>query len=164
MHRWRLLTGSRAQADYFEAVAGAAGDAKLAANWVMGEMSGALNRDGREIEQSPIGASMLGGLLGRILDRTISGKIAKQVFEAMWQGEGTADEIIAAKGLTQITDSTAIEQIVDQVIADKLGVMDATAIVMCRDNHLPLRVFDLTRANAIAEALTGDKIGTLVSA
>ena len=111
-----LLTASRAQADYFEAVATEAGDAKLAANWVMGDLSAALNRETREISRSPITASMLAALLHRILDRTISGKIAKQVFDAMWRGEGTADEIIEAQGLKQITDSGAIEQIVDQVI------------------------------------------------
>ena len=113
-----LLTASRAQADYFEAVATEAGDAKLAANWVMGDLSAALNRETRDISRSPITASMLAALLHRILDRTISGKIAKQVFEAMWRGEGTAGEIIEAQGLKQITDSGAIEQVVDQVIKD----------------------------------------------
>jgi aspartyl-tRNA(Asn)/glutamyl-tRNA(Gln) amidotransferase subunit B len=112
-----VLTASRPMADYFEQAVQACGDAKLAANWVMGELSAALNRDGREIDESPVDAQMLGGLLARVKDQTISGKIAKQVFEAMWRGEGSADRIIAAKGLKQITDSGAIETAVDQVIA-----------------------------------------------
>ncbi|MCP3671368.1 MAG: Asp-tRNA(Asn)/Glu-tRNA(Gln) amidotransferase subunit GatB [Gammaproteobacteria bacterium] len=111
------LIASRELADYFEAVAKSSGDAKLSANWVMGDLSGALNRDGKSITESPLAAEMLGGLIQRILDNTISGKIAKQVFEAMWNGEGSVDEIIEAKGLKQITDSGAIEQIVDEVIA-----------------------------------------------
>jgi aspartyl-tRNA(Asn)/glutamyl-tRNA(Gln) amidotransferase subunit B len=112
-----ILTASRPLADYFEAVAGSAElGAQVAANWVIGELSGALNRDGLDIDQSPIAAEHLAGLLDRIHDNTISGKIAKEVFEAMWAGEGSADEIIEAKGLRQITDSAAIESIVDKVI------------------------------------------------
>jgi aspartyl-tRNA(Asn)/glutamyl-tRNA(Gln) amidotransferase subunit B len=112
-----ILTASRPLADYFEAVAGSAElGAQVAANWVIGELSGALNRDGLDIDQSPIVAEHLAGLLDRIHDNTISGKIAKEVFEAMWAGEGSADEIIEAKGLRQITDSAAIESIVDKVI------------------------------------------------
>ena len=108
---------SRALADYFETVAGAAASTpQAAANWVIGELSGALNRDGLDIEQSPVTAESLAGLLDRIHDNTISGKIAKEVFEAMWAGEGGADEVIEAKGLRQITDSAAIEAIVDKVI------------------------------------------------
>ena len=109
------LTASRDLADYFERVVGA-GDAKLAANWVMGELSAALNREGRSIDQSPVAAEQLSGLLRRIEDETISGKIAKQVFEAMWAGEGSADQLIESRGLKQITDSGAIEAIVAQVI------------------------------------------------
>ncbi|AHK78144.1 glutamyl-tRNA amidotransferase [Ectothiorhodospira haloalkaliphila] len=114
------LTTSREMADYFEAVVeqADAGQAKMAANWVMGELSGALNREGREIGDSPVSAQALGGLLARIQDNTISGKIAKEVFEAMWAGEGDADTVIEAKGLKQITDTGAIEQVIDQVIAD----------------------------------------------
>ncbi|HHH38371.1 MAG TPA: Asp-tRNA(Asn)/Glu-tRNA(Gln) amidotransferase GatCAB subunit B, partial [Sedimenticola sp.] len=112
------LTASRALADYFEAAATAAGDARLAATWVMGELSGALNRDGLDISAVPLPAQRLGELLQRIADGTLSGKLAKQVFEAMWQGEGSADEIIEARGLKQITDSGAIGKIVDQVLAD----------------------------------------------
>ncbi len=111
------LIASRELADYFELVTKTSGDAKLSANWVMGDLSAALNKDSKNITKSPVTAEMLGGLVRRILDNTISGKIAKQVFEAMWNGEGSVDEIIDAKGLKQITDSGAIEQIVDEVIA-----------------------------------------------
>ncbi|MFP4244522.1 MAG: Asp-tRNA(Asn)/Glu-tRNA(Gln) amidotransferase subunit GatB, partial [Ectothiorhodospira sp.] len=114
-----VLTATREMADYFEAVVVAGeGPAKVAANWVMGELSGALNKDGLEITDSPVSAEALGGLLRRIHDNTISGKIAKDVFEAMWAGEGDADAVIEAKGLKQITDTGAIEQVIDQVIAD----------------------------------------------
>ena len=112
-----VLTASRAQADYFETVAGAGGDAKLAANWVMGELAAALNKAGVDIRHSPVDAAALGGLVARIRDNTISGKIAKDVFAAMWDGEGGADEVIEAKGLKQITDSGAIEALVDEVLA-----------------------------------------------
>ena len=117
-----ILTASRALADYFEAVVAATdAAAQIAANWVIGELAGALNRDGKDIGESNISAADLAGLVNRIHDNTISGKIAKQVFEAMWDGEGSADEIIEAKGLKQITDSSAIEAVVDKVIADNPG-------------------------------------------
>ncbi len=113
-----ILTVSRAMADYYEvAVAASDASAQIVANWVLGELSGALNRDGLEIDGSQIAAADLAGLLDRITDNTISGKIAKEVFDAMWSGEGTADAIIEAKGLKQITDTSAIEAIVDEVIA-----------------------------------------------
>jgi len=112
-----VLTSSRVNADFFETVAKACGDAKLAANWVMGDFAAALNKADLEIEQSPVNADALAGLLSRITDNTISGKIAKQVFEAMWTGEGSADEVIEAKGLKQITDTGAIEALVDEVLA-----------------------------------------------
>jgi len=112
-----VLTASREQADYFETVAERAGDAKLAANWVMVELGGALNREGLDIGASPVSADALGGLLERIRDNTISGKIAKEVFAAMWAGEGDADGIIDARGLRQITDTGALEAIVDEVLA-----------------------------------------------
>ena len=89
---------------------------KLAANWVMGELSGALNRSDTGIAHSPVTAEALGDMLLRIEDGTISGKIAKQVFEAMWQGEGTADEVIERQGLKQISDSSAIEGIIQEVL------------------------------------------------
>jgi len=113
-----VLTVSRALADYFEAAAAvAAGDPKQAANWVIGELIAALNRDGLDITDTRVAADALGSLLVRIDDGTISGKIAKEVFEAMWAGEGSADEVIAARGLKQITDASAIDSIVDAVIA-----------------------------------------------
>ena len=117
-----ILTVSRAVADYFEAAA-AVTDAKpqLVANWVVGDLSGALNKDGLDIGDSKISATDLAGLLTRIEDNTISGKIAKQVFEAMWNGEGSADEVIDARGLKQITDTAAIEAVVDKVIAANPG-------------------------------------------
>ena len=112
-----VLTASREMADYFEAVVKrAGGQGKLAANWVMGELSGALNRSDTGIAHSPVTAEALGDMLLRIEDGTISGKIAKQVFEAMWQGEGTADEVIERQGLKQISDSSAIEGIIQEVL------------------------------------------------
>ncbi|MDG1388839.1 MAG: Asp-tRNA(Asn)/Glu-tRNA(Gln) amidotransferase subunit GatB [Halioglobus sp.] len=112
-----VLAGSRALADYYETVVAACEDAKIAANWVQVELLGQLNKSEQPIGDSPVTANQLGGLIARILDNSISGKIAKQVFEAMWQGEGTADEIIAAKGLQQVSDTGALEAMVDEVIA-----------------------------------------------
>jgi aspartyl-tRNA(Asn)/glutamyl-tRNA(Gln) amidotransferase subunit B len=113
-----VLTASRELAAYFEAVVGElGGQPKLAANWVMGELSGALNRDNLEVGASPVPAAALGGLLVRIGDGTISGKLAKEVFEAMWAEGRSADEIIDARGLRQITDSGAIEQAIDAIMA-----------------------------------------------
>ena len=112
-----ILTASRELAEYFEAAAAAAGGAgKLAANWVMGELSGALNKENCAITDSPVSAGTLGGLLQRIEDGTLSGKLAKQVFEAMWKGEGTADEIIEQQGLKQISDAGAIAGIIKEVL------------------------------------------------
>ncbi|MDH3549351.1 MAG: Asp-tRNA(Asn)/Glu-tRNA(Gln) amidotransferase subunit GatB [Gammaproteobacteria bacterium] len=117
-----ILTVSRPVADYFEAtVATTKAKPQLAANWIVGDLSGALNKDGLDIGESRISAEDLAGLLTRISDNTISGKLAKQVFEAMWGGEGTADQIIDAKGLRQITDSSAIEAVVDKVIEANPG-------------------------------------------
>jgi aspartyl-tRNA(Asn)/glutamyl-tRNA(Gln) amidotransferase subunit B len=117
-----ILTVSRSLADYFEAVV-AVSEAKpqVVANWVIGDLSGALNKEGLEIEACRIPAEDLAGLINRIQDNTISGKIAKEVFEAMWAGEGTADAVIEARGLKQITDTSAIEAIVDKVIAANPG-------------------------------------------
>ena len=117
------LTGSLALACYFEAAVDAAGiaHAKPIANWILGELSAALNRGELDIAGSPVSAVQLGGLVRRIGDGTISGKIAKDVFEAMWAGEATGDDaadvLIAAKGLMQISDAGAIEKIVDDVLA-----------------------------------------------
>ena len=112
-----VLTASREMADYFEVVVKrAGGQGKLPANWVMGELSGALNKSDISIADSPVTAEALGDMLLRIEDGTISGKIAKQVFEAMWNGEGTADDVIEKKGLKQISDSSAIEGIIQEVL------------------------------------------------
>jgi aspartyl-tRNA(Asn)/glutamyl-tRNA(Gln) amidotransferase subunit B len=113
-----VLTASREMGDYYEGlVAALQGNAKLAANWTMGELSAALNKDGLEITQSRIDAKRFAGLLGRIVDETISGKIAKEVFEQMWAEGKDADAIIEAKGLKQITDAGAIEKTIDEVMA-----------------------------------------------
>ncbi len=118
-----VLASSRAMAEYFEVVKDVSGDAKLAANWVQGELAGRLNKEGLEIDDSPVSATQLGGLVARVKDETINGKAAKQVFAALWDGEGggednSADAIIEARGLKQVTDSGAIEAMIDQVIAD----------------------------------------------
>ena len=114
-----VLSASRELGAYFEAVAAGLGErhAKLAANWVMGELSGALNRDNVEIERSRVDPQQLTGLLRRIVDETISGKIGKEVFEAMWLEGKPADAIIEAKGLRQITDAGAIDSVIDAIIA-----------------------------------------------
>ena len=114
-----VLTSTREVADYYEAVvAQAPSDAKLAANWVMGELAARLNEANLDIAQSRVGAAQLAGLLVRISDETISGKIAKQVFEVLWNEGGDADAVIDRLGLRQITDSGALEAIIDQIIAD----------------------------------------------
>lgn len=116
-----VLTLSREMADFYEAVVVAAGGAaqgKVSANWVMGEFSGALNKAGLELADSPVSAEQLGGMIARIVDNTINGKIAKQVFGFMWEAEGkSADDIIAEKGLKQETDTGAIEAIIKDVLA-----------------------------------------------
>jgi aspartyl-tRNA(Asn)/glutamyl-tRNA(Gln) amidotransferase subunit B len=114
-----VLCASRELGAYFESVVAKTGaaHAKLAANWVMGELSSALNRDGLDITASRMSPPELAGLLARIVDQTISGKIAKEVFETMWSEGKTADAIIEASGLQQITDAGAIEGVIDAVIA-----------------------------------------------
>jgi aspartyl-tRNA(Asn)/glutamyl-tRNA(Gln) amidotransferase subunit B len=114
-----VLSASRELGAYFEAVVAnlGASHAKLAANWVMGELSSALNRDNVDIERSQVDPQQMTGLLNRIVDNTISGKIAKEVFESMWSEGKAADAIIEAKGLRQITDAGAIEGVIDAVIA-----------------------------------------------
>ena len=112
------LTATRETADYFErTVAVAPGDAKSAANWVMGELAAALNRTDLHITQSPVTPEMLGSLVMRIRDNTLSSKMAKEVFEAMWLGEGDADAVIAARGLKQVTDNKELGQLVEEVLA-----------------------------------------------
>tara|TARA_R110001599_G_scaffold65838_2_gene185950 strand:+ start:202181 stop:203623 length:1443 start_codon:yes stop_codon:yes gene_type:complete len=119
-----VLAASRELADYFEVVVTACGDAKIAANWVQVELLGQLNKSELGITGCPVSASALGGLITRILDNSISGKIAKQVFEGMWQGEGSADEIIEARGLKQVSDSGELESMVDEVIAANTGQVE----------------------------------------
>ena len=113
-----VLTASREMAEYFEAVAKASGDAKLAANWVTGDLQALLNKNNWELTQSPIQADRLSVLIKRIIDNTISGKIAKTVFDAMLEDSASVDEIITIKGLKQVTDNGAIESLVDEVIAN----------------------------------------------
>jgi aspartyl-tRNA(Asn)/glutamyl-tRNA(Gln) amidotransferase subunit B len=113
-----VLTVSRELAAYYEDVVRAAPqDPKLAANWVMGELAAALNKENLEIDSGRLPAARLAGLLVRIADRTISGKIAKEVFEVMWSQGATADQVIDSRGLRQITDSAAIERAIDEVMA-----------------------------------------------
>jgi aspartyl-tRNA(Asn)/glutamyl-tRNA(Gln) amidotransferase subunit B len=113
-----VLTSSRELAAYFEDVAQAIpGEPKLAANWVMGELAASLNKDGLDIGRSPISSAKLAALLRRIADQTISGKIAKEVFEAMWVSGKEPDAIIEEQGLKQITDTAAIERVIDEVMA-----------------------------------------------
>ena len=114
-----VLSASREMAEFFEEVHRVCGDAKQAANWVQGELSGALNRENLSIQNSPVSAQQLGELIRRVLDDTINGKAAKQVFQALWNGQGeSADAVIEAKGLKQVTDTGAIEAMIDQVIAE----------------------------------------------
>ncbi|MFZ3019543.1 MAG: Asp-tRNA(Asn)/Glu-tRNA(Gln) amidotransferase subunit GatB [Gallionella sp.] len=113
-----VLTSSREMADFFEAALGdATAQAKICANWIIGEVSAQLNRDGLDMTQCPINAQQLGGMLKRIADGTISNSGAKEVFRAMWAEGGDADTIIEAKGLKQVSDSGAIEALVDEIIA-----------------------------------------------
>ena len=115
----RVLASSTELADYFEQVVQSGKDARLASNWVRVELLGLLHRDNLEISASPVAADALGTLIARIVDGTISGKIAKTVFEALWKGEATdTDDYIAAKGLKQVSDSSALEPVIDAVIAD----------------------------------------------
>lgn len=113
-----LLTASKALAAYYETlVAAVGGEAKTCANWVMGDLSAALNRHELDIAISPVTSRQLATLIQRITDGTLSGKLAKEVFEALWQGEGEVDAIIETRGLKQVSDSGAIEAIVDEILA-----------------------------------------------
>jgi aspartyl-tRNA(Asn)/glutamyl-tRNA(Gln) amidotransferase subunit B len=113
-----VLSATREMGAFYEEVVKlVGGDPKLCANWVMGDFSAFLNKDNKELHEAPVNAAMLAGMIKRILDNTISGKIAKDVFEAMWSGEGDADAVIEKKGLKQITDTGAIEKILDDVLA-----------------------------------------------
>jgi aspartyl-tRNA(Asn)/glutamyl-tRNA(Gln) amidotransferase subunit B len=122
------LTMSRASASYFEDVAARLpdGQAKLGANWVLGELSAALNRDELDIDHSPVPAAALAALIARIIDGTISNKMARDVFAAMWSGEhgGDPDAIIDARGLKQISDSGAIGAMIDEVLAAHPAIVE----------------------------------------
>jgi len=121
----QTLTGNRDLADYYEqAVVILPTQPKLIANWVNGELAAGLNKENISITESPVTAIMLGGLVTRIDDNTISGKIAKEVFEAIWNGEGNADEIIEKRGLKQISDDSAIEPIIDQILANNASQVE----------------------------------------
>ncbi|MCC2597270.1 Asp-tRNA(Asn)/Glu-tRNA(Gln) amidotransferase subunit GatB [Pusillimonas sp. MFBS29] len=122
------LTMSRASSDYFAAVAEQLpkGQAKLAANWILGELSAALNREELDLEQSPVAPASLAALIARIIDGTISNKMAREVFGAMWAGEheGNPDAIIEARGLKQISDSGAIGAMIDEVLAAHPAIVE----------------------------------------
>ncbi len=119
------LTSSRAIADYFVSTAKAfGGEPKIAANWVMGSVAAKLNEEDKDISASPVSSEQLAGLLKRIADNTISNKIAREVFDAMWSGEGEADAIIEKKGLKQVTDSGAIEAMIDEVLAANQAMVE----------------------------------------
>ena len=113
-----MLVPNHALADYFESVLTAGVAAKPAANRLLGDLTAALNRSETDITDSPISAAQLAGLIVRIEDGTLSSKLAKQVFDGLWAGEGDADQIIEARGLKQVSDSGALESMVDSVIAD----------------------------------------------
>jgi len=118
------LTSSLNLANYFVATVKAGADAKPAANWVMGAVSAKLNAEEKSIAESPLSAEQLASLIKRIMDNTISNNAAKQVFEAMWAGEGEVDAIIEAKGLKQVSDSGAIEAIIDEVLAANAAMVE----------------------------------------
>jgi len=120
-----VLSATREMADYFEAAAKKCGDYKLAANWVMGELSAALNKNEVDIKNSPVNAEQLGALIARIKDNTISSKGGKDVFAALWDEKGDdVDALIDSLGLKQVSDTGAIEAIVDEVIANNQPQVD----------------------------------------
>ncbi len=119
------LTSNPDIANYFEeTVKIANGNAKICANWIMGDLSASLNKKNIPIKNSPVSAKMLGDLINLIIDKTISGKIAKTVFEAMWNGEGNAISIIESKDLKQVTDSNKIEKIINEIISENLSQVE----------------------------------------
>lgn len=154
-----VLTASREMADYFEQVAGKCGDAKLAANWVSVELQALLNRENLDIADSPVSAGSLADLILRIRDRTISGKIAKTVFEQLAEDPQGVDEIIEKQGLRQVTDEGEIEKLVDRVIAENaaqaqqfrdgkqqvLGYLVGQAMKLSRGKANPAQVNELLR-------------------
>jgi aspartyl-tRNA(Asn)/glutamyl-tRNA(Gln) amidotransferase subunit B len=145
-----LLTASRAAADYFEAVVKASGvEPKLAANWQTGALNAALNEAGLDIGASRISAESLARLLRRLADGTLSGKMAREVFDAVWAGEGDADSVIERRGLRQISDAGAIEKLVDEVLAaNEKQVADYRAGKQKAFNALVGQVMKATRGSA----------------
>ncbi len=119
-----VLSSDAAMAAYFETAATTSGNAKLAANWTMGELSARLNNEDLSIAKSPVSAEQLGGLITRIADNSISGKMAKEVFEGIWAAEGDADQIIEARGLKQVSDSGMLEQMVADVLAANQAMVE----------------------------------------
>jgi len=119
-----ILSADARMADYFEQTTAKSGNAKLTANWVAGELSARLNADNLSPDNSPVSAEQLAALIARIADNTISGKMAKEVFEGIWAGEGDADQIIEARGLKQVSDSGALEAIVDKVLAANQSMVE----------------------------------------
>jgi aspartyl-tRNA(Asn)/glutamyl-tRNA(Gln) amidotransferase subunit B len=120
-----MMTQSKAFGRFFETTARACGQPKLAANWLMGEVSRRLNAEGRTIEASPVGAETLAALISRIADGTVSNNGARQVFDALWTGEGReVDVLIEAKGLRQMSDSGELERILDEVLAANAKSVD----------------------------------------
>jgi len=118
------LTSQKAMADYYEIIINKGADVKLSANWVMGELSASLNKNQIDIQDSPIAASELYNLISRITDNTISGKIAKDVFRLMWDEKRSVDEIIKEQGLEQMTDVSALESVIDEIIAKNLDQVE----------------------------------------
>jgi aspartyl-tRNA(Asn)/glutamyl-tRNA(Gln) amidotransferase subunit B len=119
-----VLSADAAMAAYFETATAQSGNAKLTANWTMGELSARLNNEDLSVANSPVNAEQLGGLIIRIADNSISGKMAKQVFDGIWAGEGDADHIIEQRGLKQVSDSGALEQLVADVLAANQAMVD----------------------------------------
>ena len=112
------LTAHKEISEYFESMISHGADVKIAANWVMGELSASLNKSQIEINESPITALQLSELIKKISDNTISGKIAKDVFKLMWEGKGSVEAIIEEQGLTQMTDISALEMVIDEIIGN----------------------------------------------
>ena len=119
-----ILANDSAMAEYFEVATEKSGSAKLVANWTMGELAARLNNEDISVSKSPVTAEQFGGLITRIADNSISGKMAKEVFEGIWAGEGNADDIIEKRGLKQVSDSGVLEQIVAEVLASNQAMVD----------------------------------------
>jgi aspartyl-tRNA(Asn)/glutamyl-tRNA(Gln) amidotransferase subunit B len=119
-----LLAGDAGNAEFFESVAKKCEDPKLAANWIIGDLSARLNFEDIKISDSPVSSIQLAGLVTRIADNSISNKMAKEVFDAMWLGEGNADEIIESRGLQQVSDTGSLEKIVTKVIEDNPAMVE----------------------------------------